>query len=235
LPVPILEQDAIGEVLALLQFVQFLTEKAALLLDRPKPVVGSVSDALAAGEAPLDVARQRQPDAAKDQGRGARENQLDDVDRIHHDFRSDEADSVLPEGWCRREVTATTSLNDTSREPDERKADWQEWSRQAVAEMQARTRAWIERFTQERAPYRWDRDMAEPIFPGAGDCVMADISVIGTASPAQRIFRWAWADETIAPPRPARLGPGARASDVSRVDLSRDWWTRSKPSGRRAR
>jgi hypothetical protein len=32
------------------------------------------------------------------------------------------------------------------------------------------------------------------------DCVRADICVIGTVSHAQKAFRWAWADDGIAPP-----------------------------------
>jgi len=111
---------------------------------------------------------------------------------------------VLPERWGGGEVTATTSLTDANHQPDESMTDWHEWSRQAVAEMQARNRAWIERFSLERAPYHWDLDSAVLTFQRAGDCVTADLCVIGTAFSAQRIFRWAWADETI--PTVARRG-----------------------------
>jgi hypothetical protein len=82
--------------------------------------------------------------------------------------------------------------------------DWGEWSRQAVAQMQARNRAWIERFSLERAPYRWDLDTAVLTFARASDNVTADICVIGTASRAQQTFLWAWANDTI--PGNARCG-----------------------------
>lgn len=82
--------------------------------------------------------------------------------------------------------------------------DWGEWSRQAVTRMEARNRAWVERFSLERAAYRWDLDTAELTFTRASDCVVADICVIGTASPAQRTFRWAWAHDAI--PANARRG-----------------------------
>jgi hypothetical protein len=84
-PIPTREQDTLGEVLALLQFAQFLTEKGALVLNCPKPGFGSLIGVLAAGEAPLDVTRQRKPEAAKDKDRCARETQLDDVNGIHQD------------------------------------------------------------------------------------------------------------------------------------------------------
>ena len=42
--------------------------------------------------------------------------------------------------------------------------DWAEWSRQAVAAMQARNEAWITRFGLARAPYRWDLVTAELLF-----------------------------------------------------------------------
>ena len=78
--------------------------------------------------------------------------------------------------------------------------DWAEWSRQAVAAMQARNQAWIKRFSLEHGPYRWDLAPPALTFPRAGDCVMADICVIGTVSHAQKTFRWAWADDGIPPP-----------------------------------
>lgn len=75
--------------------------------------------------------------------------------------------------------------------------DWAEWSRQAVTDMQTRNRAWIERFSLERAPYRWDLDSATLTFTRGSDTVMADICLIGTVSHSHGSFRWAWASDTI--------------------------------------
>jgi hypothetical protein len=82
--------------------------------------------------------------------------------------------------------------------------DWAEWSREAVAEMQARNRAWLEHFSLERAPYHWDLDTAELTFTRAGDSVTADICLVGTVSEAEGTFRWAWANDAI--PSVARQG-----------------------------
>jgi hypothetical protein len=75
--------------------------------------------------------------------------------------------------------------------------DWGEWSRQAVAKMQARNEEWLRRFSLQGAPYHWDLGTAELLFKRAGDHVVADICVIGTVSEAQGTFRWAWANEAI--------------------------------------
>jgi hypothetical protein len=85
--------------------------------------------------------------------------------------------------------------------------DWAEWSRQAVAEMRARNQAWIERFSLQGAPYRWDLGTAGLTFARGGDGedgVVADICVVGTVSRARQTFRWAWADDAI--PAVARRG-----------------------------
>jgi len=75
--------------------------------------------------------------------------------------------------------------------------DWAEWSRQAVAEMQARNEEWLRRFSLQGAPYRWDLGTAELIFVRAGDHVVADICAVGTVSEAQGTFLWAWANDAI--------------------------------------
>jgi hypothetical protein len=75
-------------------------------------------------------------------------------------------------------------------------SDWGEWSRQAVAEMQARNEEWVTRFSLQGAPYRWDLGTAELRFERASDHVVADICLIGTVSEAQGTFLWAWANET---------------------------------------
>jgi hypothetical protein len=65
-------KHALCEILALLQFAQFLAEQGALILNGPKPALGFGVRALSAGEAPLEVARERKPHAAQDQGRCTR-------------------------------------------------------------------------------------------------------------------------------------------------------------------
>jgi hypothetical protein len=75
--------------------------------------------------------------------------------------------------------------------------DWAEWSRQAVAEMQARNEEWLTGFSLKGAPYRWDLGTAELIFVRAGDHVVADICAVGTVSEAQGTFLWAWANDAI--------------------------------------
>jgi hypothetical protein len=82
--------------------------------------------------------------------------------------------------------------------------DWGDWSRQAVATMQARNEAWISRFELRRAPYHWELDTAELVFERAADRVVADICLVGTTSLAEGTFLWAWANDSI--PAVARRG-----------------------------
>lgn len=55
-------------------------------------------------------------------------------------------------------------LTHTCSRPDDPVTDWNEWSPQAVAAMNARNKVWISRFGLERAPYRWDLPTAELLF-----------------------------------------------------------------------
>lgn len=73
--------------------------------------------------------------------------------------------------------------------------DWAEWSREAVAEMQARNQDWLARFSLQGAPYRWDLESAALTFTRGGDRVTADLCVIGTVSRSEGTFRWAWAND----------------------------------------
>ena len=75
--------------------------------------------------------------------------------------------------------------------------DWAEWSRQAVAAMQARNEAWIARFNLARAPYRWDLVTAELRFERETDQVVADLCVVGTVSELEGTFLWAWDNDAI--------------------------------------
>ena len=82
--------------------------------------------------------------------------------------------------------------------------DWSEWSRQAVAAMQARNDAWVSRFGLARAAYRWDLATAELRFERAEDEVVADLCLVGTVSEAEGTFLWAWDNDEI--PRSAKQG-----------------------------
>lgn len=82
--------------------------------------------------------------------------------------------------------------------------DWSEWSRQAVAAMQARNDAWVSRFGLARAAYRWDLATAELRFERAEDEVVADLCLVGTVSQAEGTFLWAWDNDEI--PRSAKQG-----------------------------
>lgn len=75
--------------------------------------------------------------------------------------------------------------------------DWGEWSRRAVADMQARNKAWIARFGLSGAPYRWDLATAELVFERATDQVVADICLIGTVCEDEGTFAWAWDNDAI--------------------------------------
>jgi hypothetical protein len=76
-------------------------------------------------------------------------------------------------------------------------SDWGEWSRQAVAEMQARNEEWLKRFSLRGAPYRWELGTAELSFERASDRVVADLCLIGTVSEEEGTFCWAWANDSI--------------------------------------
>jgi hypothetical protein len=85
--------------------------------------------------------------------------------------------------------------------------DWSEWSRQAVAAMNAQNQAWISDFDLQRAPFRWDLATAELCFERATDQVVADLCLVGTVSEAEGTFLWTWANETI--PAAAKRGVDA--------------------------
>jgi len=82
--------------------------------------------------------------------------------------------------------------------------DWSVWSADAVAMMNARNRAWIDRHRLAGAPYFWDLTTATIAFDRSSSRVMADLCVVGTASKVEGTFLWAWANETI--PTEAKRG-----------------------------
>ncbi|MFL5578554.1 MAG: DUF6882 domain-containing protein [Gemmatimonadaceae bacterium] len=83
--------------------------------------------------------------------------------------------------------------------------NWAEWSREAVALMQARNRDWTERFDLAGAPYRWDLDRRTLTFARRADAVAAEVCVVGTASICAGTFLWAWANDAIAAAASRRL------------------------------
>jgi hypothetical protein len=76
--------------------------------------------------------------------------------------------------------------------------DWRAWSAEAVSMMNARNRAWVDRYHLAGAPYFWDLATATLAFNRNSSCVVADLCVVGTASKVEGTFLWAWANETIA-------------------------------------
>jgi hypothetical protein len=75
--------------------------------------------------------------------------------------------------------------------------DWGAWSADAVAMMNSRNRAWIERYRLTGASYVWDLNSATIAFDAIANGVFADLCVVGTASKAEGSFLWAWANEDI--------------------------------------
>ncbi len=92
-------------------------------------------------------------------------------------------------------------------EPD-KVIDWSEWSRQAVAAMEASNKAWIEQYQLAGAPYHWDLAAGELVFTRAGDEVVADLCLVGTVSEMAGTFQWAWANDAI---------PAAAKRDLHKV------------------
>lgn len=78
--------------------------------------------------------------------------------------------------------------------------DWQRWSREAVALMQERNRAFVESFGLAGRPFQWNIDAAQIAFPEAERAVVADICVVGSVSEHEGTFLWSWDNEAI-PPR----------------------------------
>jgi hypothetical protein len=83
--------------------------------------------------------------------------------------------------------------------------DWQAWSREAVALMQARNQAFLAEFALAGLPYRWDLDWAQIAFTGEGHATVADICLIGSVSAHAGTFLWAWANQAIPRAAQARL------------------------------
>ena len=75
--------------------------------------------------------------------------------------------------------------------------DWGAWSADAVAMMNSRNRAWIERYRLTGASYVWDLNSATIVFDAIPNRVVADLCLVGTASKAEGSFLWAWANEDI--------------------------------------
>jgi hypothetical protein len=97
--------------------------------------------------------------------------------------------------------------------------NWGEWSRHAVAAMNAQNEAWTSRFELARAPFRWDLATAELRFERATDHVVADLCLVATVSEVAGTFLWAWANDAI--PDVAKRGLDVVRAFGARHDLSR--------------
>lgn len=97
--------------------------------------------------------------------------------------------------------------------------DWAEWSRHAVAAMNAQNEAWTAGFALKRAPFRWDLATAELRFERATDRVVADLCLVGTVSEGAGTFMWAWANDAI--PDVAKRGLDMVRAFGARHDLPR--------------
>lgn len=75
--------------------------------------------------------------------------------------------------------------------------DWSAWSRDAVALMQSRNAAWIERYGLSEAPFNWNLENATMRFTRPVGDVVAELCFVGSASTHDGTFLWAWANETI--------------------------------------
>ncbi|MDF2771348.1 MAG: hypothetical protein K0S86_842 [Geminicoccaceae bacterium] len=72
--------------------------------------------------------------------------------------------------------------------------DWSAWSREAVALMQARNEAWIDRYGLANAPFTWNIDDRTLRFSRPDGDVVADLCLVGATAGSRGTFLWAWAD-----------------------------------------
>ncbi len=84
--------------------------------------------------------------------------------------------------------------------------DWGKWSREAVALMEARNRAFMDKFALAGQPFRWNLAAAQIAFIAADSAVVADLCMVGSISTCEKTFLWAWANETIPAKARERLG-----------------------------
>lgn len=110
--------------------------------------------------------------------------------------------------------------------------DWAAWSRDAVALMQARNEAWIERFGLSGAPYTWNIEQATLRFTRESGAVIADLCVVGTAAASGGTFLWAWANDGIPKHAWQRLHPVIGFGQQHGLDLlTTPEWTGGKSEG----
>ncbi len=79
--------------------------------------------------------------------------------------------------------------------------------------MDARNRAWIDKYQLSGARYVWDLATATIVFEAAASRIVADVCVVGTLSKHEGSFLWSWANDAI----PGRAKRG--------VDKVRDFGT----------
>jgi len=82
--------------------------------------------------------------------------------------------------------------------------DWQQWSREAVAEMQELNNDWPRRLGLENASYTVDLENGHIHFFTKARTVSASICTVGSTSECEGTFLWAWANDAI--PSSATVG-----------------------------
>lgn len=81
---------------------------------------------------------------------------------------------------------------------------WQAWSDEARALMGRRNDRWQQEYDLLDAPYRWKLQPPKLVFEREADEVVAELCFVGSYSPAEGDFMWAWGNTTI--DRDVRVG-----------------------------
>jgi hypothetical protein len=97
--------------------------------------------------------------------------------------------------------------------------DWSQWSRECVQLMQARNRAFIDKFALSGRRFHWNLDVAKIVFAAAESAVIADLTAVGSTSESEGSFRWAWANAAIPRPAKERIEEVRRFGQTHRLDL----------------
>lgn len=74
---------------------------------------------------------------------------------------------------------------------------WTEWSQAVVEQMNEKTRACLQHYGLDSQPYYWDLEAGEIVFDRGKDNVVADVTVIGTASSTNKQFVWSWDNQDV--------------------------------------
>lgn len=74
---------------------------------------------------------------------------------------------------------------------------WAQWSQSVVEQMNEKTRLCLQSYGLDSQPYYWDLEAGEIVFDRGTDNVVADVTVIGTASSSNKKFIWSWANQDV--------------------------------------